>query len=333
MTLRSRILSVSAVVSLLGGVPVFAQIQLGTASFEASTRVAGQTASAPVSRTGRLSQAGTYASQSTAAMAVDEETLGFAHTLPAETRAEFDQAVDRLDHVDYYGAVEHLAKAAEMSPSHIELQFLLAKWAREQAEISYGDDSLRFYDLSETSLRRLLANPELGPVEKTRASRESGRVREAKDNLRSRDDARLDTGFDVVLQIHDERLESSGQASEDVAKLLEKRLMSIEQSEKKDLVDPWEAAPGANLVEAVQAVAAGGSPVNQFFENNPNAVPGLGGGQPGVEVPSGPISPFEDRDAGAAGPPVPAPVPQPAAQPAAAQPAAGQPAAGNDQWW
>lgn len=170
--------------------------------------------------------------------------------------AHYEAALEKIDRVDNATALDELAQAAALSADHIELQFLVAKYARHRAEVTYGEESLRCYDMAEMALRRLLGNPRLGPDERTRVRRESERVREGKERLRARDDARLRDGFRLVVQIREERRDRMG-ISQRESELhgIEQVLRQQEKEEETKLTkaDIWTAfgAPGLAIVDPV----------------------------------------------------------------------------------
>jgi hypothetical protein len=199
--------------------------------------------------------------------------------LSGEALARYNAALDKIDRVDHATALDELAQAAALAADHIELQFLVAKYARHRAEVSYGEESLRCYDMAEMALRRLLGNPRLGPEERTRVRRESERVREGKENLRARDDARLRDGFRLVTQIREERRDRMGITKRE-AELhgIEQVLRKQEKEEEAKLTkaDIWTAfgAPGLAIVDPV----AQAGPFGAYGQAAAGFDPFLGGG-------------------------------------------------------
>lgn len=241
--------------------------------------------------------------------------------LPEDALSYYNRALERADRIDYQGAVEDLARAAELAPNHIELQFLLEKWSRYMAEITYGEDSLKNFDYAETALRRLLANSTLGPEERTRALRESQKISEGKNSLRARDEQRLKDGMNLVLTIQEQRLERTGDAGSE--KLLEQRRSRDQQEEEEQSVSPWsyivgELTPGsggmAGAVAGAAAGAAGGGVPDPFavgeepIADDPFAAGGFGGDAGGGFDPF--AQPVARRPAAAAPQPQAPPPPQ-----------------------
>ncbi|MCB2155832.1 hypothetical protein KQI84_13190 [bacterium] len=199
--------------------------------------------------------------------------------LPEDSVTYYNRAMERADRIDYQGAVDDMAHAAELAPNHIELQFLLEKWSRYMAEITYGEDSLKNYDYAETALRRLLANSSLGPEERARALRESQKVSESKNSLRARDEQRLKDGLSLVMDIHDMRLESSSASDAGAKKLLEQSLDRKQTEKEQTEVYPWaritgEMGPGSSAGAAVAGAAANAAGAGVA---DPFADPGAGG--------------------------------------------------------
>jgi tetratricopeptide (TPR) repeat protein len=210
-----------------------------------------------------------------------DTTVGdFVERTPAEAVEAFQSALGKIDRIDYSGALEDLARAAALAPQSIELQFLSANWNRRYAEMVYGDESLAYYDQAETALRRLLANPQLGPEERDRALRLSERVREAKDGLRARDQARFDTGFNLVLSIRDERLERSAERNPALRALRDAEQARRAEARQTEVEEksPWQEdhAPGVSLGQAVAGQITGTAATNLVDPFAQNV--GVGGG-------------------------------------------------------
>lgn len=134
-------------------------------------------------------------------------------TLSPMARASYEEAVFEFDRVNTDAALEQLAVAAAIDTNHISLQFLLVNFARRRAEVNYGEQSMGYYDMAESALRRLLANPDLDPAQRSRVNRESERIREGKEGIRRRDEARLTSGLEVMRHVRNERLVRTGIAA------------------------------------------------------------------------------------------------------------------------
>ena len=238
--------------------------------------------------------------------------------LPQDARPFYQRALEHADRIDYQGAVDEMAHAAELAPNNIEIQFLVEKCARYLAEISYDEVSLKNFDYAETALRRLLANSTLGPEERARALRESQKISESKNGLRARDEQRLKDGLDLVMSIHDRRLESSSGSNEGAQKLLEQSRERTQKQQDEESIYPWmritgelgSGSGGGGVAAAGAALAAGAGVPDPFA---------TGGGEAAVDTSGG----FGDAGGGFDPFANPAPIARPAA---AAQPAR-QPAA------
>ncbi|MDK2970542.1 MAG: hypothetical protein PWP23_297 [Candidatus Sumerlaeota bacterium] len=192
-----------------------------------------------------------------------------AAELSPEGARHYSDALEKIDRADPAGALEGLAAAAATDPDNIELQFLVAKYGRARAEVTYGEDSLKYYDMAEMALRRLLGNPRLGPEERARVRRESERIRDGKEKLRARDDARLKDGFKLVLQIREDRLEATGikQKMAEIQGIED--LLKEEDSEEEEQItreDIWIAygAPGLAIADDTLKAQTNQNPYAQF---------------------------------------------------------------------
>lgn len=257
--------------------------------------------------------------------------------LSPKAEAYYMSALEKTDRIDYMGALDDLAMAAATDTGNIELQFSTVKFSRAFAEVTYGEDSVKLYDNAEQALRRLLANPSLGPEERTRVARESERVRMGKDGLRSRDDARLETGFKVVMMVHDERVDRSNLTRIKPASLNALETREEETDDKLKPEDIWaeRAAPGASFFDAAKALAQGTGSVTTdalgqaALGADPFAAGAGGGADPFAAPAGGGADPFGASDPFGNSNAAPPPAADPFAQPA--QPQA-PPATGNPSW-
>jgi len=196
-----------------------------------------------------------------------------AATLPESARAAYDRALMLSDRVDFGGAIDSLGEAAAAAPENVDLQFLLVKASRWRAETTYGEESVKYYDLGESAIRRLLSNPALGPSDRTRVRRESERITAGQENLRARDEARKESGFKLVSAIRQERALRSGLIEEQtnpfaIDALLEEPKAAEEETKKVSASDIWSmfAAPGYEAPKPAGAVPPGGAPGGGFVD-------------------------------------------------------------------
>lgn len=185
-------------------------------------------------------------------------------SLSPASKESYDRAQYLADRVDFGGAIDALGESASSSPESVDLQFLLVKAARWRAETTYGEESVKYYDLAESAIRRLLANPALGPVDRTRVRRESERVTTGQENLRARDQARGDTGFKLVTLIRQERALRSGlmddQGNPFAIDALLKEEEAAEETKKTTAAQIWSMMGAPGYEPPRPAVPAAGAP-------------------------------------------------------------------------
>ena len=85
----------------------------------------------------------------------DVERLG------SEAQALYEKAVESLDKIDPISAIEYLEQAVKLNPEVIELDFLLARLACDRARRTYGDESVKYYNIAERALKLVQAQKDL----------------------------------------------------------------------------------------------------------------------------------------------------------------------------
>ncbi|MEQ8821149.1 MAG: hypothetical protein RLY93_12980 [Sumerlaeia bacterium] len=213
--------------------------------------------------------------------------------LPSSAARLYEEALELADHIDYPNAVRTLVEAGEAAPEHIELQFVIVRWARYMGEVSYGDTSLRYFDYAEEALRRLLSNSAIGPEERSRALTEATRVRGSKDSLRERDQERMESGGLLVDNIRSFRIETASGPYADNLRERERgdvESREREEEEKEPKANPFAKAPGEDIQlsaapQAIRGAAGGLNP--QFGGADP-----FGGGADPFAAGGGGADPF-----------------------------------------
>ncbi len=143
--------------------------------------------------------------------------------LPSTALVHYNEAKQLVDIVAYDLAVEALARAAELAPDHVGLQFLTAVRARDRAEIYFSSSTYSppppnadyssppwrtaepFYDIADEAIQRLLTNPNLTIEASERLESEVAQLQEGRDGLVARDQARLEVGGTLVSDIRARR--------------------------------------------------------------------------------------------------------------------------------
>jgi len=85
----------------------------------------------------------------------DVERLG------SEAQVLYEKAVESLDKIDPISAIEYLEQAVKLNPEVIELDFLLARLACDRARRTYGDESVKYYNIAERALKLVQAQKDL----------------------------------------------------------------------------------------------------------------------------------------------------------------------------
>ncbi len=85
----------------------------------------------------------------------DVERLG------SEAQALYEKAVESLDKIDPISAIEYLEQAVKLNPELVELDFLLARLACDRARRTYGDESVKYYNIAERALKLVQAQKDV----------------------------------------------------------------------------------------------------------------------------------------------------------------------------
>jgi len=169
----------------------------------------------------------------------------------------YEEALAARDYANPDETARMLASAAAMQPELVDLQFAALDRCVARGELSYGATSIEFFDLADTIVKRMLANPFLLQEERERAQRadqllngipargEFAAVVGIRDNVLARDEERLKTGLELMLNVQADRIKArrpdtpkltglkSGSSGEDSIK-----------SEGPMRIDPFAPLPG-----------------------------------------------------------------------------------------
>jgi hypothetical protein len=116
-----------------------------------------------------------------------------------EARPYYDKALYYLDHVDPESAITQLQQAAAIDPELTSLAYLLEEMALERARVTYGETSVKYYDIAETAINDILKNPKISDADRQDAERKLKLIRSERDNVAERD-ARRETVGKVLIQ-------------------------------------------------------------------------------------------------------------------------------------
>lgn len=220
-----------------------------------------------------------------AATALLAATIGSAHAenypLPgAMELAGFPPAalrfylvgVQGLDRVDYRGAYENLAKAAQLAPNAVRLNMIVGALALKHGRSEPSDSARDYYETAVYSYSQVLRQPQI-PEEFRRDVQNRLKIAvDERDNLSQRDARREGIGGQFILEFN--------------------REVAIET--------PAPDAPAAApVVPAQPAIPAVPTPVQQQFQQYPQ-YPQFPGAQP--SFPGAPGAPPQQPQPGAFGP-------------------------------
>jgi len=187
-----------------------------------------------------------------------------AASLPTEARAVYDLAVQENDRVNYDEVARLLARASEKAPEHAPLQFLALARAVQRAEVYYSTNSFSpspegldfiqpplrvsepFYDLAESVLQRLQANPALSSEQKNRLDKAVTQVEKGRSGMTERDEARLKAGAPLVDEIRDKRVAERGIGAATLDPLDPLNVLMADSLTKKEPTAPKIATGAAN---------------------------------------------------------------------------------------
>jgi hypothetical protein len=201
----------------------------------------------------------------------------------------YDEALHACDRANPDETARLMAAAASMQPDLIELQFQALDRCIARGEIGYGSDSIEFFDLADTIVKRMLANPLLHQEERERAQRadqllngtpghgEFAAVAGERDNVLARDEKRLNTGLELMLVVQAERIQSRGMEKPELTTL--NGSGPDEEQDSKPAgplrIDPFAKLPGEITI-----------PLPGFTSTAPGAAPAFGRGGGAAPLPS-----------------------------------------------
>jgi hypothetical protein len=104
-----------------------------------------------------------------------------------EARAYYDKALFFLDHVDPEMALGQLEKAVVISPDVLSLDYLLLDLAVRRAAITYGEDSVKYYNIAENAINEILKNPKISDTDRQEAEHQLKIIRSEREKIPERD--------------------------------------------------------------------------------------------------------------------------------------------------
>lgn len=122
-----------------------------------------------------------------------------AARLPQEAVASYEKAVQSYDRVDRDMGVMHLEEAAKAAPEFLPLQFILVQRARDRGRFHSGHQALKYFDIAEQAVQRILAQPELTLEQKRNAEDQLRFIQNARETQASKDKKKAELGFQAVV--------------------------------------------------------------------------------------------------------------------------------------
>lgn len=236
--------------------------------------------------------------------------------LNERTAIAYDAALRAWDQSNPDETARLMAAAASMQPELIELQFQALDRCIARGEINYGSTSIEFFDLADTIVKRMLANPLLHQEERERAQRadqlingvpargDKAEVVGLRDDVLARDERRLTTGVELMLTVQSARIQARG---------LDKPLLAtvggtkIEDPDAPKTTGPGRIEPFAKLPGEIDIPLPG---INLAPAAGANPAFGRGGGAAPLPTEDQAVNPFaapQPAAGGRGGAPSPAP--------------------------
>lgn len=119
--------------------------------------------------------------------------------LPQEALASYQKAVRSYDRIDRDMGVMHLEEAAKAAPEFLPLQFILVQRARDRGRFHSGHQALKYFDIAEQAVQRILAQPELTLEQKRNAEDQLRFIQNSRETQASKDKKKAELGFQAVV--------------------------------------------------------------------------------------------------------------------------------------
>jgi tetratricopeptide (TPR) repeat protein len=107
--------------------------------------------------------------------------------LKPEARLHYDKALYYLDRIDPDLALTQLEKAAKINPELVSLNYLVMEVALQRAQVTYGQDSVKYYGVAESAINEVLKNPKIPEATRQDAEKQLKLIIAERDKLAERD--------------------------------------------------------------------------------------------------------------------------------------------------
>lgn len=118
--------------------------------------------------------------------------------LGSEAQELYKKAIESLDKIDPITAIEYMEQAVKLNPQVVELDFLLAHLASDRARITYGDESVKYYNMAENALELVQKQKDVNGEILQRAVRNLEVIRTERQEIPERDTRRYAFGADFL---------------------------------------------------------------------------------------------------------------------------------------
>lgn len=129
---------------------------------------------------------------------LDEKQVGRLNETAAE---HYARGLKFIDRVDYLVACQSFERASQAQPGHIDLAFLVANLAKENARRTHATESDEYFQIALNALDRILRRTDLDTLTQRRAEQLKAMIDREFRSRGDRDTRRLQTGMVINLQI------------------------------------------------------------------------------------------------------------------------------------
>jgi hypothetical protein len=163
--------------------------------------------------------------------------------MPKEAQASYQKALRSYDRIDRDMGVIYLEEAAKAAAEFIPLQFILVQRARDRGRFHSGHQALKYFDIAEQAVQRILAQPELTLEQKRNAEDQLRFIQNARETQAAKDKKKAELGFRaIVFPLALERARNKGM---DVDNILGKKAeVGKTRAEETGAVPAFKPVPG-----------------------------------------------------------------------------------------
>lgn len=123
-------------------------------------------------------------------------------TFPPEALQFYNDGLKALDHVDYVNAYEQFAKASQLAPGAVRLDFVTAALALKQGRSKHSAEAKPYYETAINCYQNILKHPDLDEAVRRDAQNRLKIAMDERDNLAQRDVRREVMGNRFVTDLN-----------------------------------------------------------------------------------------------------------------------------------